>query len=132
MSEMEAKEITDPSALRSALQALCDHREATLVQARIEMRDMPTIVVTACGAARSIDGAREVEIAKSLGPVLGASMAAFVQAVKDEQLEEALGLLARVVRYEREDRAVTPGVTRLARVCEEARSFLKRTRTEVL
>lgn len=118
-------EMVSEPALRSALQDLCDHRDATLVQARVEMaRGVPTIVVTACGAARSIDGSREVEIAKSLGPVLGESMRAFVQGVKDEERNEALALLKRVVRYVDEDRAQTPGSTRLARVCDEATRFI--------
>ena len=120
----EPTHINDPTALRAALEAVCDQRDTTLVQARIVMRDMPTIVVTACGPARSIDGAREVEIARSLAPALGEALLAFVQGVKDQELVEARALLARVVKYEREDRAVTPGTTRLARVCEEARAFL--------
>jgi uncharacterized protein YhaN len=41
-----------------------------------------------------------------------------------ERLAEATALLERIVKYAREDRAVTPGVTRLARVVNEAREFL--------
>jgi hypothetical protein len=44
----------------------------------------------------------------------------------EEERHVALALLVRVVKYEREDRAVTPGTTRLARVCEEARALLAR------
>jgi predicted nucleic acid-binding Zn-ribbon protein len=40
-----------------------------------------------------------------------------------KELEELLG---RAVKYAREDRAVTPGVTRLARVLAEAETALKR------
>ena len=44
----------------------------------------------------------------------------------EEERNVALALLVRVVKYEREDRAVTPRATRLARVCEEARALLAR------
>lgn len=44
----------------------------------------------------------------------------------EEERNVALALLARVVKYAHEDRARTPGNTRLARVCDEARALLAR------
>ena len=44
---------------------------------------------------------------------------------KDE-IDRLRGLLARVVKYCSEDRAVTPGSTRLARVVDEARAALSK------
>jgi hypothetical protein len=44
--------------------------------------------------------------------------------MSDARLERAEELLMRVVKYATEDRAVTPGCTRLARVILEARRFL--------
>jgi hypothetical protein len=41
-------------------------------------------------------------------------------------MTEATALLARIVKYAREDRAATPGVTRLARVLTEAEELLSR------
>jgi hypothetical protein len=61
-----------------------------------------------------------------------AALRAEVHGVLSELEEErnavlaVLALLARIVKYEREDGAVTPRATRLARVCEEARALLAR------
>src|SRR5690606_34445 len=44
--------------------------------------------------------------------------------VTRDQLEAANALLRRMVKYVREDRATTPGVTRLARLTEEADAHL--------
>lgn len=41
-----------------------------------------------------------------------------------DEIERLRGLLARVVKYATEDRARTPGVTRFARVVDEARVTL--------
>lgn len=124
----EPTQMDDDAALRSALQALCDHRDATLVQARIEMRDVPTVVVTACGAARSIDGAREVELAKSLGPVMAEAMRSFVQSVKDEERDAAVAALTRILQVVNEERVSTPTSARLAAACDDARAFLAQVR----
>lgn len=42
-------------------------------------------------------------------------------------LDQARGLLERIVKYAREDRAATPGVTRLARALAEAETWLRST-----
>jgi hypothetical protein len=42
----------------------------------------------------------------------------------EAELDEACALLRRIVRYHDEDRAVTPGFTRLARVVAESRAWL--------
>lgn len=44
------------------------------------------------------------------------------------RLSEARALLARVIKYAREDRATTPGSTRLERAVEHASDYLARTR----
>jgi hypothetical protein len=45
----------------------------------------------------------------------------------DGRRREARQLLARMVKYVREDRAVTPGVTRLSRLTDQVEDYLKRT-----
>lgn len=42
------------------------------------------------------------------------------------RLSQAIGLLTRIERYAREDRASTPGSTRLARALKEARELIER------
>ena len=74
--------------------------------------------------------AREVEelLGIAAGPAGDDRLREGVEAVRRLRSERdvALALLVRVVKYERADRAVTPGTTRLARVCEEARALLAR------
>ena len=48
----------------------------------------------------------------------------------EAQLEAVHALLARIVKYAREDRACTPGVTRLARALSEAKALLTPAETE--
>ena len=43
----------------------------------------------------------------------------------EAELDEARNLLDRIVRYHGEDRAVTPGCTRLARVIAEAKAWIR-------
>lgn len=45
----------------------------------------------------------------------------------DGRRREARQLLIRMVKYVREDRAVTPGQTRLSRLTDEVSNYLKRT-----
>lgn len=45
----------------------------------------------------------------------------------DIRRREARALLVRMVKYVREDQAVTPGTTRLARLTDEVDAYLKRT-----
>ena len=45
----------------------------------------------------------------------------------DNRRREARMLLVRMVKYVREDRAVTPGKTRLARLTDQVDDYLKRT-----
>lgn len=46
---------------------------------------------------------------------------------RDGLRQEARALLVRMVKYVREDRATTPGVTRLARLTDQVDEYLKRT-----
>jgi chromosome segregation ATPase len=73
-------------------------------------------------AQRERDEARaEVERWKDAGrKVVGATLEAGA-----EELAKALDLLHRIVKYAREDRAVTPGYTRLARALEEAEALVR-------
>ena len=55
---------------------------------------------------------------------------ACVEAGEDHEgtsrLSQAIGLLTRIEMYAREDRASTPGTTRLARALKEARELIER------
>ena len=49
---------------------------------------------------------------------------------ESEMLDEAVDLLERFVKYVKEDRAVTPGVTRLERVTASAVNWIRDIRAE--
>jgi hypothetical protein len=55
-------------------------------------------------------------------PIIRRLLAAYDE--QEQRLAGATTLLTRIVKYAREDRASTPGSTRLARVLEESERFL--------
>lgn len=80
---------------------------------RAELREALSTIASLRADAES--DLQAIQIAKGV-------LAAYQRNTK--QLVAANALLERIVKYANEDRARTPGVTRLARVLSEAASFL--------